>query len=130
MHTAACTVSTSQSVPHPLGGGATAEGASPTGSHPQGLLHLLGGGTGAGVRRCRAMHCTALHCTLAQTPSDISRDKNASSTNNEGIILRDVSLGPLSVLQQSLRVGGTVFTLLAPSDVDAVIDLYIDAGGY
>lgn len=40
-----------------------------------------------------------------------------------------VSLGPsLDLIQQRLLIGGATFSLLAPRDVDAVIDLYLDLG--
>ncbi len=39
-------------------------------------------------------------------------------------------LGPLALIEQRLGVGGASFRLLAPQDVDAVFDMYLDRGGW
>ncbi|MEW5316990.1 MAG: hypothetical protein WDW38_008325 [Sanguina aurantia] len=39
-----------------------------------------------------------------------------------------LSLGPLPLIEQQLSIAGSVFSLVAPQDVDAVMDMYIDKG--
>lgn len=39
-----------------------------------------------------------------------------------------LSIGPLPLIEQQLSIAGSVFSLVAPKDVDAVMDMYIDKG--
>ncbi len=60
-------------------------------------------------------------CACAELPHTCCR-------HLEGVPLPGLSLGPLPLLRQRLRIGGTTFSLVMPADVDQVLDLYIDAG--
>jgi hypothetical protein len=57
-------------------------------------------------------------------------DKPAGSEESrlEGVQLERMQLGPFPLLRQRLRVGSEIITLVMPSDVDQVLDMYISAG--
>lgn len=54
---------------------------------------------------------------------------SATSAPLEGRPVPWAQLGPLALIEQRLGVGGASFRLLAPQDVDAVFDMYLDRGG-
>ena len=88
------------------------------------VLQLMAAAQCHAALRCRGGSPSPTGTAAAATQAPASSD---SASSSEGRMLEGLSLGPLSILRQRLRVEGHVFNLVAPSDVDAVIDLYMDA---
>lgn len=80
--------------------------------------------------------CTPItDCTPCTTlpPSNLPPPLNppacgSSAAGLEGRLLEGLALGPLALLEQRQRISGNEFRLVMPADVDAVIDLFIEAG--
>ncbi|GAX81814.1 hypothetical protein CEUSTIGMA_g9242.t1 [Chlamydomonas eustigma] len=70
--------------------------------------------------------------THATTPNPAEANEKSTAGSHEGlegVQLESMQLGPFPLLRQRLRVGCETITLVMPSDVDQVLDMYISAGG-
>lgn len=66
---------------------------------------------------------------LSLLPLSTLRCLACSATKVEGVPL-DTCIGPgLRLIRQEYKVGDTILNMIAPEDVDAVMDWYIEQGG-
>ncbi|GLC46867.1 hypothetical protein PLESTM_001936200 [Pleodorina starrii] len=86
---------------------------------------------GSGLGRLGSTSTTAAAAPAAAAAAATSASTTTTSPAPplEGTPVPWASLGPsLDLIQQRFRVGSSTFRLLAPRDVDAVMDMYLDKG--
>ncbi|GIL85982.1 hypothetical protein Vretimale_9023 [Volvox reticuliferus] len=121
-----CVLSSSAAMPSAAATYAAAAVASAAASSLGRFSSTRDGGGGSGGPASGHVGSTDA-ATTAPNAADAAAPSSPPSL--EGTSVPWASLGPsLDLIQQRYRIGGATFRLLAPRDVDAVMDMYIEKG--